>query len=478
LTEGALLALLGGAGGLVLAAWGTTALFRSMQRLLPLEIVYDTAPDPRVLAATLLFCALSTILFSLMPAWNLSRANVAHEIKGEKSSLFARRNLLVMAQLALSLVMLTAGGLFMRSAMRASNLDPGFRIDHSVLVDLDASLAGYDETRSRAAYAAVLDRLRAMPQVEAAGMAATTPFGMVSLGRDVRRTGSDAKQAPLNCRLNVVTADYFKAMGVPLVRGRAFTEAESAAGKAPPAVILDKPAAERLFPGADAVGQPVRLGGPDGRVAQVVGIVGEIQESIVGRKQRGHVFLPFGQEFQSMMSVHLKVTAEKPVLDAVRQEIRAVDPQLPVLGLASLRDHLDASFDIWMVRTAARMFSLFGGIALLLAAIGSYGVRAYVVERRTREIGIRMAIGASSADALRLVLREGLLLAGMGLGAGLLLSFAAGRALAGMLYQVSGADPLVFTVAPLLLATASLVACYIPARRAAHVDPMVALRYE
>lgn len=484
-TEGLLLAALGGAGGIVIASWSTRLLLRSLERMAPLEIVYSSGPDIRVLAATALFCLLSTVLFGLMPAWSLTRTGVLADLKGggaeltggKPGRLFSRRNLMVMGQLALSLVLLTAAGLFVRSATRASAVEPGFRMDRSVLVEMDASLAGYDETRGRAAYARVLDRVRALPGVEAAGLAATVPFGMVSLGRTVFPSAAAEKDAGVGCRFNTVTADYFQAIGLPLLRGRGFTPAESQPGQTPRVVILDKLAAERLWPGQEPLGRIVRLN-ERGPAAEVVGIVASMQENIVGHRQEPHVFVPFGQEYQTNVHLHLRVASEPPVLESVRGAIAGVDPQLPVLNVRSMRDHLDASMDVWIVRTAARMFSLFGAVALLLASVGSYGVRSYMVARRTREIGIRMAIGAGAGDALRLILNEGLKLAGVGLGLGLLLSFGLGRALAGMLYEVSGADPLVFTAAPLLLAAASLVACYLPARRAARVDPMVALRYE
>jgi ABC-type antimicrobial peptide transport system permease subunit len=193
--------------------------------------------------------------------------------------------------------------------------------------------------------------------------------------------------------------------------------------------------------------------------------------------------VPFGQEYQSDMNIHLKIAVqgsdgEAQLLDTVRREIRAVDSRLPVLALKTLRQHLDSSIELWIVRTGARMFTLFGSVALVLAMVGLYGVRAYTVARRTREIGIRMALGANAMDTLRMILREGLLVTSIGAGVGLLLSAALGKVLAGFLYKVNGADPVVFTAAPILLALISLLACYIPARKAARVDPMVALRYE
>jgi ABC-type antimicrobial peptide transport system permease subunit len=217
--------------------------------------------------------------------------------------------------------------------------------------------------------------------------------------------------------------------------------------------------------------------------AEVVGVVGSVQDNIFGGAPGPHLYVPFGQEYQADMHIHLKVAvqgreAEARLLKTIRGEIRSADGRLPVLALKTLRQHLEGSADLWIVRTGARMFSIFGGVALLLAMVGLYGVRAYTVARRTREIGIRMALGANAAGTLRMILREGLIVTSIGAGVGLLLSVAVGRVLSSFLYKVSGADAVVFSVAPILLFAISLVACYLPARNAARVDPMVALRYE
>jgi ABC-type antimicrobial peptide transport system permease subunit len=297
----------------------------------------------------------------------------------------------------------------------------------------------------------------------------------------------DNKTATVNCRFNIVGEDYFKTLGIPLVRGRAFLAGEVGGGKTAPVAIVDKLSAERLWPKGDAVGQRIRMDTPglskSASEAEVVGVVASTQENIFGQELSPHVYVPFGQEYQADMNIHLKIAAgnrdvEARVLDAVRREIRAMDDRLPVLALRTFRDHLDASFDIWAVRTGARMFTLFGGVAVLLAMIGLYGVRAYTVARRTREIGIRMALGADARDAMRMIMREGVSLTAVGVGVGLVLSLIIGKVLSSFLYRVRGVDPLVLTTAPILLATAALLACYFPARRAAHVDPMVALRDE
>jgi predicted permease len=357
-----------------------------------------------------------------------------------------------------------------------------------VLIELDPSLAGYDERHGRQIYRALLDRLAALPGVESTSIAATVPFGMVSLGRNIRKS-SDAPSAKPDgseeCRFNIVGESYFATLGIPLLRGRPFLPVEARAGT-PPVVILDQLAASRLWPNGDALGKHVRMSGgglQKPRDAEVVGVVGSVQEHIIGRGSEAHLYVPFGQEYQANMSIHLRIRplgreSEMRLLEALRREIRAADSRLPVLALGTMRQHLERSLDIWVVETGSRMFGIFGGVALLLAMIGLYGIRAYTVSRRTREIGIRMALGATSSDTLRMILREGVVIAAVGVCGGLLLSWLLGKLLASMLYEVSGADPLVFLVAPAVLTTVSLLACYIPARKAARVDPMVALRYE
>jgi predicted permease len=503
LVEGFLLALAGGVAGLAVAYWSTGVLVRSMARLAPIDLVYSAGPDTRVLFATIGFCVLSTILFGLGPAWNLAGWNLFAGLKiGDRADfqahrrrgIFARRNILVMGQISLSLMLLSAAGLFIRSSVQAAHVEPGFRVSGEMLAEVDASLAGYEETRGWQTYRAVVDRLQAIPGVESVSLAATVPFGMISLGKTVQRSSDarssaagSANSAPeVACRYNIVSGDYFQTMGIPLQRGRAFTSADAAGAKLSVA-ILDQAAAEKLWPGGDAVGKNVRLVSDSGNKsavdAEVVGVVANIQESVIGTQRPPHIYVPFGQAYQSDTNIHLVTSAqdaqaEARLLETVRNEIRAVDPHLPVLALKTLRMHMDSSFDLWIVRTGARMFVIFGGVALLLAAIGLYGVRAYTVAMRTREIGIRMALGARASDALRMMLREGMVLFGIGAAVGLVLSLPVGKVLSSLLYRVDSFDPVVLTLAPTLLAAVSFVACYIPARRAARLDPMVALRDE
>jgi hypothetical protein len=287
--------------------------------------------------------------------------------------------------------------------------------------------------------------------------------------------------------VNAVSEDYFKTLEIPLLRGRSFLPSETAAvsentGRPPRRIaIVDKLAAERLWPTSDAVGRHLNFRSND---VEIVGVVGPVQEQIIGDTTvPPHLYIPFGQEYEADAQIHLRVAAQGPeaealMLEAVRREIQATDDRLPVLALKTLRDHVNGSLDVWLVRTGAQMLGVFGAIAMLLAVIGLYGVKAYAVARRTREIGIRMAIGASSGDVLRMIVSEAILVTAVGVGAGLVLALALGRVLAGILYDVRSVDVAVLSIAVLLLTAVSMLAGYLPALKAARVNPIVALRYD
>ena len=496
-TEGLLLALLGGAAGLLVASWSTTLLTQSMARLAPIEIVYDSTPDARVLGFTLLFCILSTVVFALFPAWKLSKPdvwvdlkkNTAEDAAGHRRRLFSRGNLLVMAQLSLSLAMLTAAGLFVHSAVRAANVQPGFSLDNEVLAEVDASLIDYDEARGSQLYATLKERLRRVPGVRLVAIAATVPFGSTQLGKNVAPSGvAGSKDHPaIEARYNIVSEDYFQTLGIPILRGRPFTAAESTRGSKSSAAIIDQRLADKLWPAGDALGKHIQLdadkGAKQARDAEVVGVVGNIREKIIGEDIAPHLWVPFGWEYQSDVQFQLKVAAGGPeaenrVLEAIRHEILAADERLPILALKTMRGHLESGIDIWMVRTGAHVLEIFGSVALFLAVIGLYALNSYTVARRTREIGIRMALGADASSTLQMILGESLKVTLVGIGVGLLLAIGLGRALAGFLFDLQGVDPLVLGTAPVLLALVALLACYVPARRAALVDPMIALRDE
>ncbi|MBV9764014.1 MAG: ABC transporter permease, partial [Acidobacteriaceae bacterium] len=498
-TEGLVLAILGGAAGLFVASWSATLLIGSLSRVVgPFDLVYDSRPDARVLAGALVFCTMSAVIFALFPAWKLSKPqtwpdlkeNAGEDVAGRPRRLFSRGNMLVIAQLSLSLMMLGAAGLFIRSATRAANVQPGFSLDNEIIGEVDASLANQDEAWGRQIYRALLQHLRQIPGVQSVSMAATVPFGVFSLGASVLPSNSapSKEHRPMYARFNIVTDSYFQTLGIPLLRGRAFVAAENMPESKNHVAVVDKLAADKLWPGGNAVGQQIHLDESDGGYAQtceIVGVVGNVREKIVGDEARPlpHVYIPLGQHYQADMQIHVKIAAnsrdaELSMLDTIRREIRAADPRLPLLSLKTMRGHLESGADIWVVRTGAHILEIFGGVALFLAIIGLYGVNAYTVARRTREIGIRMAIGADAASTLRMILGEGLRITAVAVGLGLLLALAIGQVLTGFLFEVRGAEPMVLLVAAGVLMAVALVACYIPARKAALIDPMIALHYE
>jgi predicted permease len=521
LTEGLVLSLAGGAAGLVLALWSASLLMDSMAALAPVALFFNGSANPAILGATLGFSVLSTLFFALGPALKLTRGDVITDLKeqaGEDTAPRRRwlpRNPLVVAQIALSLGLLTCAGLFVRGAIKAGGADLGFKADHTLIIEADASLGGYGETQSRQLYRTLSDRLAALPGVSSASIASTVPFGMISLNRPVQRAGfhldKDAKPAnaaeglAYDSRWNSIGADYFTTLGLPVLRGRAFTAADDAKD-APAVAIIDEELAKRLWPDGDALGQhiqyadrnaaraPAKDGGgavsvsddvtaraTDATSIEVVGIVPSIKTSLFSKNRETAIYVPFAQGYQSTVNFHLRVANNSEagalaLIDTVRREVRAVAPGVPVFKVRTFAQHLNASFDLWATRVGATLFSVFGGLALLLAVVGLYGVKAYSVARRTREIGIRMALGAEPGAVQTMILREGLVMTLTGASLGLLLGLGLGKLCASLLYEVSPLDPVAFTVAPAALFLTAMVACYLPARRATRVSPMTALR--
>jgi hypothetical protein len=292
---------------------------------------------------------------------------------------------------------------------------------------------------------------------------------------------------------NNVGADYFKSVGVRLLRGRTFTVAEAMHQTTPTVAIIDEVLAKKLWPDGDALGQRIQfseMGLPGSQSAdnssgqiEVVGIAPHTRGSLFEKESNGTLYLPFAGGFQSNVFFHIKFAANAgrdPVATTalLRRTVREVDAGIPILNLKTFAQHLDENIELWIVRAGAAMFGIFGGLALALATVGVYGVKAYSVARRTREIGIRMALGAQRGTVQRMILREGAVMLASGVFLGLLLAAATGKLISGMLYSVGALDPLAFTVAPLVLAAAALLATWLPARRATRISPMAALRTE
>jgi predicted permease len=496
LTESLLLAALGSAAGLLLAIWGTRLLVASFAAALPLVVTFEARPDVRVLLATMCFGAVSTVIAGLGPAWRVTRPDVLPDLKEQPADQaggrrLSMRNALVVGQIALSLALLTAAGLFMRGAIKAAMADPGFPLEGGVIANIDPGMAGYDEARARGAIRRILQTVRSTPGVQSASLASLVPFGEFQEGQRVQKAGTPPAaegqpESGVQATYTIVGADYFEALRLPVLRGRGFTAAEEESAGGAPVVVIDEPLARQLFPGEDALGQIVQFARretPDDTHYSIVGVVAGVRHDLFDKAPVPHVYVPHGQRFRANVNLHVRLAgggqaAETAMLGTLRQTIRGIDPAIPVLQLRTLAQQRDKSLALWAVNAGAQLFSVFGGVALLLAVIGVYGVKSYLVSRRTREIGIRMALGATQTDVMWLVLREGLALTSVGVLIGLLLAFGIAQAVGGMLYEVRALDPIVFIAAPILLSAAALAASWFPARRATRVLPITALRSE
>ena len=517
LTEGLVLALAGGALGLAIAYGLTRLLVSSFIEVAPLAIVFPMTPDVRVLASTLLFCLFATVFAGLGPALKLSKLDVFPKLKDHASDggalssvrsrfwLLAPRNALVVLQVGLSLALLATGGLFVRGALLAAESTPGFALESGLLFELDPSLAGYDTARSRDSYRAVLDRVRSMPGVESASVASSVPFGSFSSSRRVRKAGDPERDNAgaslgISAQHVIVGASYFKSLGLTMLRGREFDANEESATAGPRVAVISEPLAKQLFGTEDPMGRMIQLstGGDSGKgvnitidadnpipadAYQIVGVAPGLRHSLFDPSPVPFVYLPLGSNFQSGLNLHVRIGSAVPaeasaMVQRVRSELRSLDANLPIVSAATLQSFRDESLPLWIVRSGARLFSLFGVTALILAVIGIYGLKSYVVARRTREIGIRMALGATTRSVVQLFLREGAALAVAGLLLGGVLAIGAGQLVSSMLYQVSPFDPIVLAIAFAVLAGAALLATYVPARRATLVAPVSALRHE
>ena len=503
LSEGFVLALLGGMGGLILGLWSSDLLIASMRKFMPFEIVWSTGASPAILAATFGFCMLGTLMFALGPALKISRSAVIADLKeNAREGVLQRRwkflphNPLVVVQIAFSLALLTAAALFVRGAGKAASVDSGLKPGASYLLEVDASLAGYEPKRAQELYQNLNARLAALPGVEHVSISANVPFGMISSDKNVQRAGinpgADAKPSTaaeglaFKSAWNSVGANYFSTVGLPVLRGRVFTEVE-ATQPGPSVAIIDEPLAKKLWPDGDALGQRVQYAGEKEQQNQTIEIIGIVpvtrHDLFASEEPDGSIYVPFARGFQSNISFFVRFHSLAPgneasTADVLRRVVRAVDPSLPIISLQTFAHYLDSNLDLWLVRAGAVMFSVFGGLALGLAVVGLYGVKAYSVARRTREIGIRMALGAQPRMVLRLIMGECSIMLLCGLAIGLLLAAAVGKILSGILFEVGAFDPPAFASAFIILAAAALITTWLPARRATRINPMVALRTE
>jgi putative ABC transport system permease protein len=507
LCEGLLLAIIGGTLGLLLSLWSNGLLLHSLSTLftsMNFSIILNMKPDASVLAVTFLFCLFATMLFSLGPALKASNADLVNDLKqqagepahiGRFNRFFAPRHLLVMAQISLSLVLLFSAGLFFRGALAAGGVALGFEPAGGIVTEMDFSLGKTDNVQGQRLMFAAIERVRALPGVRAVGLGTMVPYGNFTNSRRVM----PANQAPATTAdpnapdpgagglFTAVTPGYFDSIGVHILRGRDFTMTEAENKDSPRVAIIDEKMATKLFPNGDALGQRIRYTQTpnDGSPAEmeVVGIVNWHRHEVQNDGPQRRIFVPLAHAYNGNVYLHVRCSstdrrAVAAMIPTVRQALRSVDPDLPVLNMTPFTDLLERNVGLWIVRLGAVLFGIFGVIALLLAVVGVYGVKSYAVARRTREIGIRMALGAHPRDVFSLIMKQGALQTGFALGIGLLLALAAGRLLTQILYEVSPADPAALLASSVMLSAAALLACYLPARRATRVSPMTALRTE
>lgn len=496
LVQGLMISVAGGALGLIVSAWATQLLVAGMATVLPFAISFDVGVDSRVIVATFAFSALATIAFGLWPALRLSRPDLlsslkdqAGEVSGKIAGRFTVRGVLVTAQMALSLALLVLSGLFVRGAAEGASANPGFALESLVLAHIEPKLGGYDSARTREAHRAVLERLRSTPGIESVAEASVIPFGDYSTGAAVQREGPRLKNEDpaaagklAHVHTYTVTSDYFRTLGLTMVRGREFTAAEEAAVGGVPPVIIDEGLANRLFASENPLGQLLQYGadsaGTDAKPMLIVGVAPGVKHDLFENRPEPHIYVPAGGEEATRMFVYARAAAPTAdgMVETVRNQLRAADANLPIMYVKSFRSQHEGSAQVWLLRAGAKLFLTLGLAAAFVAVIGLYGVRSYLVSRRTREFGVRMAVGASPVDVLRLVLREAATTTAVGLTIGLALGVTLGWGLSFVIYQVRPYDPITLAGSTGLLALASLVASLIPARRAANVLPMTALR--
>jgi putative ABC transport system permease protein len=489
LAESVLVAVLGGVLGILVAVWATRAL-RAFSLPLPVPIHLQVAVDARVLAFGIGLSLVTGLLLGLAPAWHAAGPDLLPALKDEGTSLASGsrgrrlRRAFVVAQVSLSMVLLVGAGLLLRGLTRATRLSPGFAVEDVGLVPVDVGLAGYDVARTTALIDGLSDCAARVPGVRACGLSMTLPLELHVARRStlaegyVQQPGEDMEQY-----FGDVGPGHFAALGIPILRGREFTAEDRA--DSPGVTIVNETFAKRFWPGRDPIGKTIRVRGEDGPALTVVGLAKDSKYRTLGEAPLPFYYLPITQDYgfvrrySRLFPLHVVVRGEgdpRSLARAVTTVVAGIDHLLPAYPPRSMLDHLGLS--VLPSRVASSVFGAFGLVGLLLACLGLYGVVAYSVTQRTQEIGVRIALGATGRDVLLQVLREGLGLTAKGVAIGVILAAGVGPAMRSLLYGLSPFDPVTFVLVPLVLGAVALAAATIPARRAARIDPVVALRYE
>jgi putative ABC transport system permease protein len=482
LSESVLLSLVGGALGFLLALWGMDVLLKLTPNI---PRIGQVKLDGTVLIFTMLVSLLTGVIFGLAPAWQISKTDLSGTLKeGGRSSNDAGghnrlRGMLVVAETAASLVLLVGAGLLITSFLRLQRVDPGFNPHQLLTFSFELPEARYPYAQRINFYNQFLARLQSTPGVRSSGSILPLPLGDARISVSYEVEGRPVPKAvEPSAYFRVVSPGYFSTMGIQLLKGREFIERDDA--KAPGVIVVNQEFARRVFPNEDAIGKHIKPGASgigEPVMREIVGIVADVKHLSLSRDDTPEYYVPYAQCLFDPMTVIARTQGDpRSVLDAVRNDLHGLDKDLPVYGVRTMDDYLAAS--VAQPRFNTLLLGLFAGVALLLSAVGLYGVMAYTVVQRTHEIGVRMALGAERRDVLKMVLGRGLVLTLTGVAIGLVGAIAMSRFLAGMLFGVQPHDPATLAGVSLILLAVALLACYIPARRATRVDPMVALRHE
>jgi predicted permease len=476
MTESLLFSVVAGAAGLLLARFAVSLLVNFRP---PIDgpWTFNVEMSPTVLWFTAGISLAAGFVFGMAPALQAASPDTVSAVKGEASAKAGGSRMssaLVVVQMALSLLLLTSSGLFLRSLQSATRIDPGFESPRSlVMASVDPGLQGYDEPEARAFWDRMLDEVRGLPEVSEVGLTHITPLGLNSNDRGVDVPGYEFAEDERNSlHYSYVSEGYIEAMGIDVHEGRTFTLTDDADGA--PVMVVNRRFADRFWPNESALGKIVQTAGRDW---QIVGVVETGKYRSLGEDPQEFMYLPYRSIFSSDLTIVARTSGDpQVVLQRLRELVRDVDPDLPVYDVRSMEDHMGIA--LLPARLGGTVLGLFGLLGLTLAAVGIYGVMAYSVAQRRRELGIRVALGADRGRVLKLVVGEGMRLALAGTVIGIFGSLAAARLVQGLLYDVSAVDPVAFTLVPATLITVSALAVYLPARRAASVDPIRALKSE